>query len=104
MRTKFCDLIVISPVSPKIWKVKVTPQALLILGMAFLLSFTAAAAATYGLAPEKLDAAHHARLEAENYALKIENKNTELQNRRLETRLSNLEGTSDRISDLMESN
>ncbi len=25
MRTKFCDLIVISPVSPKIWKVKVTP-------------------------------------------------------------------------------
>jgi hypothetical protein len=103
MRTKFCDLIVISPVSPKIWKVKVTPQAAIILAVAFLISFTSAAAVTYSLTPQKLDPTYHSRLEAENHALRVENKNTELQNRRLETKLSNLQGMSDHISVLMES-
>ena len=102
MRTKFCDLIVISPVSPKIWKVKVTPQAVIILAVAFLISFTSAAAVTYTLVPQKLDPAYHSRLEAENHALRVENKNTDLQNRRLENKLSNLEGMSNRISVLME--
>jgi hypothetical protein len=103
MRTKFCDLIVISPVSPKIWKIRVTPQAVLILAMAFMFSFSGAAMLTYGFASEKLDPANHAQLEGENHALAIENKNTELQHRRLEAELSTLEGLSERIGGLIDS-
>jgi hypothetical protein len=103
MRTKFCDLIVISPESPKIWKIHVTPQAVLILAMAFLISFSAAAAVTYGLSPEKVNDVNRGRLEAENRVLRIKNKDLQVGVQRVNSQVSRLEKTSERIKDLVAS-
>ena len=102
MRTKFCDLIVISPASPRILKIQVTRPAVAILCAAFVVSFFTSVALTTSFAPEKLNDAGHARLQAENAALEIENKTLEFRTQKLDAEISELEALSERISLLLE--
>ena len=103
MKTKFCDLIVIAPESPSICKIRISSKALLILLIAFVVSFCVAVTFTYLFPSEKLNELNRSRLQAENQALQIENKNLELRTERLNFQLSTLEKTSQRISDLLKS-
>ena len=102
MKTRFCDLIVIAPESPSICKFRITSQAMLMILGAFLLSFCLAVALTYCFPAEKLSEVNRSRLQAENQALDIENKNLELRTHRLNGQLSTLEQTSKRITELLE--
>ena len=102
MKTRFCDLIVIAPESPSINKIRISSQAMLILFGAFVLSFSLAVALAYCFPAEKLNELNRSRLQAENQALEIENKNLELRTHKLNFQLSTLEQTSKRITDLLE--
>ena len=102
MKTKLCDLIVLSPFSPRVGKIRVTRQ-IMILVFAFVVSFFAAVALTSIVSSQKVDISARARLREENQVLKLENKNLELQTRRLEAGVSRLEGMAERITVFMES-
>ncbi len=99
---EICDLIVMAPESPSICKIRISSQAMLIFFGAFVLSFSLAVALAYCFPAEKLNELNRSRLQAENQALEIENKNLELRTHKLNFQLSTLEQTSKRITDLLE--
>lgn len=102
MKTKFCNLIVLSPNDPQIWKIHITREALLILIVAFFLSFSVTVLVGASIAPEKLSNAEHRRLLAENQSLQVENKNASIRTAKMEAELEKLEALSYRINALME--
>jgi hypothetical protein len=102
MKTSFYNLIVISPDDPRILKFHISRYALLMLFLAFVISFLITLAVSRSIGPEKLNNAEHVRLRAENLNLEVANKNAEIRNKRLEAELMNLEKLSDRVTVLME--
>ena len=100
MNTSFCNLVIVSPGDPRIWKIHITWKAAVILLVAFLVSFCVTVALSYGVAPEKLSSAEHLRLQAENQSLEIANKNAVIRTEKLETELKKLEALFYRISAL----
>lgn len=103
MKTTFYNLVIVSPGDPRIHRIHITRQAVVILMVAFLLSFLVTVAVGYGVGPEKISTAEHVRLQAENQSLDVENKNAEIRNQRLEAELDDLEKLSYRVSTLIAS-
>jgi hypothetical protein len=102
MKTNLFNLIVVSPSSPKIWKIQVSKKALIIIALVFLFSFGITVAVVSSVPAEKLRGADHLKLQAENQALQIENRNIELRAHRIDAELSELEEMSKRINALMQ--
>ena len=102
MKTSLCNLIVISPGDPRIWKIQISRTAAAILLGAFLLSFCVTVAVGYTVSPEKLHDAEHHRLQAENQALEVANKNAEIRNGKIERDLKEIEVLSHRVNTLMQ--
>ena len=102
MKTNLFNLIVVSPSSPRIWKVQVSKKVVLMISLVFLLSFGVTVAVVSSVPAEKLSDAGHSQLQAENHALQIENRNIELREHRIDAELSELEELSKRINALME--
>ena len=101
MKANLFNLIVVSPSNPRILRIRVSKKAMIILAMAFLLSFGLTVAAISSVPPEKLSDADHLQLQAENQALQVENRNVELRANRIDAELSELEALSKRIDALM---
>ena len=101
MKSNLFKLIVVSPSSPRILRFQVSKKAIIILAMAFLLSFGLTVAAISSIPAEKLSDAVHLQLQAENQALQIENRNIELRALRIDADLNELEELSKRINALM---
>ena len=101
MKKNIFNFIVVSPSSPRIWRFRVSKKAVIILAMAFLLSFGVTVAVISSVPEEKLSDAGHLQLQAENQALQIENRNIELRANRIDAELSELEALSKRINALM---
>ena len=102
MKTNLFNLIVVSPSNPRIWKLKVSKRAIVIIALVFLFSFGITVAMVSSVPPEKLSDADHLKLRAENQALQIENRNIELRAHRIDAELSELEEMSKRIDALMQ--
>ena len=102
MKTNLFNLIVVSPSSPRIWKLKVSKRAIVIIALVFLFSFGLTVAMVSSVPPEKLSDADHLKLRLENQALQIENRNIELRAHRIDAELSELEEMSKRINALMQ--
>jgi uncharacterized protein YlxW (UPF0749 family) len=103
MKPTFYNLVIVSPGDPRIFKIHITRQTVVILMVAFLLTFLVTVALGHSVGPEKLNTAEHLRLRAENQSLEVENKNAEIHNQRLEAELDDLEKLSYRVSTLAES-
>ena len=103
MKTTFYSLIVVPPQSPRIRWIHVSRRALLILVLAFVVSFflTVFLCLNFTL-PEKSES-DRSRLRAENLALRIQNTNMEFQTRRLNEQLSRVEEVSERITATLQS-
>ena len=101
MKANLFNLIVVSPSSPRILRIQVSKKAVIILAMAFLLSFGLTVAVISSVPEEKLSDAGHSQLQAENQALQVENRNVELRANRIDAELSELEALSERINALM---
>jgi hypothetical protein len=102
MKTKFCNLIILSPNDPQIWRIHISRQAMIILIVAFLLSFCVTVAVNSAFVPEKLSSAEHLRLQTENQSLEVANKNAQIQTAKVEAEIRRLETLSYRISTLIE--
>lgn len=102
MRTKLFSLIVVSPANPRIWKIHISWQAVAVLVLVFVMSFFLSVLITnVKFADEKLSDDAHVRLQSENQALQIENKNAEVRTRKLDDEISRLEEISRRIDTLV---
>src|SRR5262249_24646525 len=101
MKTNLFNLIVMSPMSPRIHKIKVSRKLLVILFVTFLVSFGITVALLSSFSPEKLSDENHRRLAAENQALLIENRNIELRADRIANELKEIEELSNKINSLM---
>jgi hypothetical protein len=97
-----CSLIVISPESPEIWRIHVSKKAVVILAIAFVLSFVVSVTLTQGLQQPTLNEADYTQLQAENRDMEIVNRNAELRTRKVDMALSNIEAQTKRITSLME--
>jgi uncharacterized protein YlxW (UPF0749 family) len=103
IKTNFCNLVIVSPVDPRILKIHISRRAVVILIIAFLLSFCVTVAVGYSVGPEKLSSSEHLRLQAENQSLQVQNKNAVIQNQKLQAEIENLEKLSYRVGTLIES-
>ena len=103
MKTKLYSLIVFSPFSTRVGKIRMTRQ-MMILASAFVFSFFAAVAlaSIFPVSSQGIDGAERARLREETEVLRVENRNLELQTQRLEAGVSRLEGMAERITDHIE--
>jgi hypothetical protein len=100
MKTTSYSLMVVSPQSPRFYRVNISRQVVIIVA-AFLLSFAITVALLTSFPPARVNEADRSRLDAENRALKIENENTAIGVEKLSTRLSQMEDTAKQITDLM---
>ena len=100
MKTTSYSLLVVSPQSPRFYRVNISRQVVIIVA-AFLLSFALTVALLTRFPPARVNEADRSRLDAENRALKIENENTAISVEKLSTRLSQMEDTAKQITDLM---
>jgi hypothetical protein len=104
MKTNLCSLIVISPESPEIWKIQITRKAVVILAVAFFVSFCVSVAFTQSVNNQSfnLDEVDYKQLQAENRAMRIENRNAEIRTRKVDVTLSQLEERSNRLTALID--
>src|SRR4051812_42684558 len=102
MKPSFYNLIIVSPGDPRILKFHISRQAVVILVVAFLVSFLVTVAIGSSVVPEKLSTLEHRRLSAENQDLQVENMNAAIHNERLEAQLNDLEKRSSHVSALVE--
>ena len=103
-KTSFYNLIVVSPGDPRVLKFNISRQAIVILIVAFVVSFLITLGVAYSMETERVSNDEHLRLRAENLSLQVEIKNAEIRNQKLETELENLEKLSTRVSALVQSN
>jgi len=101
MKRAFGSLIIMSPSSPRVHKLRLTRNAIVMCVLAGVLSFGVVVAIGYSI-PLPVAETERARLEKENEALRTENRNLEVQAKRLDYRVSRLEEASKRITNLME--
>jgi len=103
-KTSFYNLIVVAPGDPRILKFNISRQAIVILIVAFVVSFLITLGVAYSMETERVSNDEHLRLRAENLSLQVEVKNAEIRNQKLEAELENLEKLSTRVSALVQSN
>ena len=90
-------LIVFSERAGQVWKIRFSRTAVALLILAFLMSFGFVVFVGYTFPPLVTDF-EHARLEAENRALRIETTNLMVTTQKLNSRLTTLEAVSGRIA------
>src|SRR2546427_11823897 len=100
MKPPFWNLIIISPHSPSLQKIRISWRAMAILGGAFVLSFWATVALLLMYPRVRIDETELARLVVENQALRIENRIVTLRIRKLDSDVRRLEGVSHPIAAL----
>jgi hypothetical protein len=102
MKTTFWSLIVIAPNSPSLHKVRVTGQALMILAGAFVLAFCTTVLLLLMFPRIQVNDIDRSRLATENQVLRIENKNLTVGMHKLDSKLSRMEGRSQQVAALMQ--
>ena len=102
MSTKGFSLIVVSADDPNIWKIHISPRVVVVLVLAFLISFCVTVAVTYGLREDRFSEAEYGRLQKENRSLWLETRNASLKTQKLRLALSDIEASSERIETLIE--
>jgi Tfp pilus assembly protein PilO len=100
MKANFCSFVVFGPGSPRVMKIHLSRRAIIILVMAFLLSFFAVVVMGYNF-PPSISELNRGELENENLALKIEASNAVIGIQKLDAKLAELEEQSNRINDLV---
>src|SRR5438067_4897082 len=100
MKPSFYNLVIVSPGDPRILKFHISRRVIMILIVAFLVSFLVTVAVGYTISRLGSSNADHVRLETENQALEVENKNAAIRNQRLEAHLNDLEKRSERVSEI----
>ena len=104
MKPNFYNLVIVSPGDSRILKFHISRRVIMIMIVAFLLSFLITVAVGYIISSRKeLNGEEHLRLQTENQTLEVEIKNAAIRNQKLEAQLENLEKLSQRVSTLMES-
>jgi len=96
MKTTAWNLIVISPHSPRLEKIRVSCQAGLILFAAFVLAFLTTVLLLLMFPQARVNESAHARLAAENQVLRTENKNIAIRIGKLDPQVSRVEAHSQR--------
>jgi hypothetical protein len=99
MKQRFCSLIVLGPGAPNAFKFHLSRRAIVILVLAFLVSFFVVVWAAMAVTPPPTTESR-TTLEAENNALKVENKNAALRLQQLDEKIADLETQSKRIDEL----
>ena len=102
MKTTFWSLVVISPNSPSLHKIRISGKALLILAGAFMLAFCTTVFLLLMFPRIEINDIDRSRLAAENQVLRIENKNLTVGMHRLNSKLSRMEGRSQEVAALMQ--
>ena len=102
MKTTFWSLIVISPNSPSLHKIRISGKALLILAGAFVLAFCTTVFLLLMFPRIEINDIDSTRLAAENQMLRIENKNLTVGMHKLDSKLSRMEGRSQQVAALMQ--
>jgi hypothetical protein len=102
MKTTFWSLVVISPESPSLHKIRISGQALMILAGAFGLAFCTTVFLLLMFPRIEISDVDRSRLVAENQMLRVENKNLTVGMHRLDSKLSRMEGTSHEVAALMQ--
>jgi|SRR6185369_10968503 len=100
MKQRFCSLIVLGPGAPNAFKFHLSRSAIVILVLAFVLSFFVVVWAAMAVTPPPTTESR-TTLEAENNALKVENKNAALRLEQLHAKIADLETQSKRIDELV---
>ena len=101
MSERFCSLIVLGPGSPRTFKLHLSRGAIVILLIAFLLSFLTVVLMGYTF-PATVNDSHRKILEAENDELKLDAAYAAAGIENLNAQMSKLEEMSKRIDGLME--
>jgi hypothetical protein len=94
-------LIIISERARHIWQIQFTPRAIAMLVIAFLISFGIVVLVGY-MYPPLISDVEHARMLAENRALRIETRNLTVKMQKLTGDVSRLEDISGRIQQHIE--
>jgi hypothetical protein len=102
VKGNFCNLIVISTASPTVHKLRISRTAIRTFVAAGLVSFLITVSIGQYFSATRVNEVDHARLQSENQALQIENKNAEVRAQRLDSELMRLEELSKRITDLIQ--
>ena len=102
MKTTFWSLVVISPNSPSLHKIRISGQALMILAGAFVLAFCTTVFLLLMFPRIEINDIDSTRLAAENQTLRIENKNIDIRIRKLDTQMSRVEEHSQWVAALMQ--
>jgi hypothetical protein len=102
MKPTTWNLIVISPESPSLQKIRISTTALLIIAGAFVLAFCTTVFLLLMFPRAQVHEIDRSRLAAENQALRTENINLLLGVRKLDSNVSHLEAHSQRVVAMME--
>jgi cell division protein FtsB len=101
MKPTAWNLVVISPRSPRLEKIRVSCQAGLILIAAGMLAFLTTVFLLLMFPQVRVNESDHARLAAENQVLRTENKNIAIRIHKLDAQVSHVEEHSERVVALM---
>ncbi len=99
---KLWSLIVISPDSPNIHKIQFSRQAVVILIIAFLVSFCVTVAFARRIEGRKMAGVEFTHLEYENETMRVENKNLDFRTKRLAADLAGIERRAGYVAALIE--
>jgi hypothetical protein len=102
MKSTFCSVIVLTNDAPRIVKLRVSRFVIAILAAAGFVSLLVTVLLGYYFPPSRFNEFDPSHLRGENYALRLQNQNTELQTQKLSSELSELEKRSNRIVGLIE--
>jgi hypothetical protein len=102
VKNTFCSLIVVSNESPTVYKLRISRFTARYIAIAGLVSCLATVSLSYHFPAVKHDDAAHQRLQMENRALELENKNVQVRAQQIETELAGLEQLTKRITELIE--
>jgi hypothetical protein len=101
MSQRFCSLIVLGPGAPNTFKFHLSRSAILILMLAFVVSFLLVVWAASAVVPgAPAESVPRTTLEAENLALRLENTNAAIGIQKLGAKVAELEAMSKHIDDL----
>jgi len=100
MSERFCSLIVLGPGAPNTIKLHLSRGAIVILILAFLISFFVVVWAAMGLNPPA-QTVPRTTLEAENLALRLETTNAAIGLQKLDAKVTELEDLSKKIDALV---
>ena len=100
MNQRFCSLIILGPSAPNAFKFHVSRRAIIILGLAFVISFVTVASFGY-VFNQKASAFDRSHVKDDNLALKLEAKEVNDRIKTLDAKLAELEDVSKRLEQLV---